>query len=113
MRKLLYTVLLLLAASPILTLPSCGGKGMKGIEEGEETQAEIEAAMMDGRMAAREFINKTWRDTIELQNHLLEARTRRVPYDTVAKPKCRAAFDSAFVATIRTVRPDVAKALQR
>ena len=112
MKKLLYAGALCSFFLVTLALPSCKG-GMKGIEEGEETQAEIEAAMMDGRMAAREFINKTWKDTIELQNHLLEARTRRVPYDTVNKPQCRAAFDSAFVSTIRTVRPDIAKELSK
>ncbi|MDE6409603.1 MAG: hypothetical protein K2K81_05090 [Muribaculaceae bacterium] len=105
----------ILASSLALTIslffPSCGGK--KGFEEAEETQAEIEAAMMDGRSAAREFINKTWNDSIELQNHLLEARAKRIQYDTVAKPHCRAAYDSAFVSTIRTVRPDIAKALQK
>ena len=96
-----------------LSLLSCGGKGLKGIEEGEETQAEIEAAMMDGRSAAREFINKNWKDSVELQSHLLEARSKRLRYDTINKPHCRAAYDSAFVSTIRTVRPDVAKALEK
>lgn len=108
MKKLLY-IFILSALS--LSIWSCGK--MKNIEKGEETQAEIEAAMMDGRSAAREFINKTWNDSIELQNHLLEARTQRIPYDTVDKPHCRAAFDSAFVSTIRTVRPDIAKALEK
>lgn len=108
MKKLLY---IFLFSALSLTIWSCGK--MKGIEKGEETQAEIEAAMMEGRSAARAFINKTWNDSIELQNHLLEARTRRIPYDTVDKPECRAAFDSAFVSTIRTVRPDIAKALEK
>lgn len=108
MKKLPYIIFLFGLS---LTLWSCGK--MKSIEKGEETQSEIEAAMMDGRSAARAFINKTWNDSIELQNHLLEARTKRVPYDTVDKPHCRAAFDSAFVATIRTVRPDIAKALEK
>ena len=103
---------ILCIASLFAFFPSCG-KSMKGVEEGEESQAEIEAAMMAGRTAAREFINKRWTDTIELQNHLLEARTHRLPYDTVSKPKCRAAFDSTFVSTIRTVRPDIAKTLEK
>ncbi|MDE5807911.1 MAG: hypothetical protein K2H76_07310 [Muribaculaceae bacterium] len=112
MKKLPYILASSLAFIILFSLPSCKG-WKKGIEKGEETQAEIEAAMMDGRSAAREFINKRWTDTIELQNHLLEARTKRIPYDTVDKPHCRAAFDSAFVSTIRTVRPDIAKALQK
>ncbi len=112
MRKLLYTLAGSLVVVAALCISSCKG-GIKGVEEGEETQAEIEAAMMDGRSAAREFINKKWNDSIELQNHLLEARTKRIQYDTVSKPKCRAAYDSAFVSTIRTVRPDIAKALEQ
>lgn len=113
MKKLLYLSLIgVCSLSFFLPLSSCKG-GMKGVEEGEETQAEIEAAMMEGRAAARAFINKSWTDTLQLQNNLLEARSKRIPYDTVDKPHCRAAFDSAFVSTIRTVRPDVAKALKR
>lgn len=111
MKKMKYTVASAIALILSLCISSCG-KSMKGVEKGEETQAEIEAAMMDGRMAAREFINTTWNDSIQLQNNLLEARTKRLKYDTVAKPRCRAAYDSAFVSTIRTVRPDIAKALQ-
>ena len=96
MKRLPYIFASSLALMILFSLPSCKG-WKKGIEKGEETQAEIEAAMMDGRSAAREFINKRWTDTIELQNHLLEARTKRIPYDTVDKPHCRDAFDSAFV----------------
>ncbi|MDE6256715.1 MAG: hypothetical protein K2M39_11035 [Muribaculaceae bacterium] len=110
MKKIIYVLASSVALLILFSLSSCGGK--KSFEEAEETQAEIEAAMMDGRSAAREFINKRWNDSIELQNHLLEARTKRIQYDTVSKPKCRAAYDSAFVSTIRTVRPDIAKALQ-
>ncbi|MDE7412376.1 MAG: hypothetical protein K2N05_01115 [Muribaculaceae bacterium] len=111
MRKLLYTIVLCSTILPLLSISSCGK--LKGVEEGEETQAEIEAAMMEGRSAAREFINKRWNDTIQLQSLILEARTKRVPYDTVNKPRCRAAFDSAFVSTVRTVRPDIANALSK
>ncbi|MDE6296747.1 MAG: hypothetical protein K2L89_02785 [Muribaculaceae bacterium] len=112
MRKLLYLSIFITSALSISSLSSCG-KTMRGIEEGEETQAEIEAAMMDGRSAAREFINKRWDDTIQLQGLLLEARTKRIPYDTVNKPRCREAYDSAFVSTIRTTRPDIADILQK
>lgn len=112
MKKLLYLSVFISFSLSILSFSSCG-KTMRGIEQGEETEAEIEAAMMDGRSAAREFINKRWDDTIQLQSLLLEARTKRIPYDTVNKPRCRQAYDSAFVSTIRTTRPDIADILQK
>lgn len=112
MRKLFYISIISFGALLLsLCLPSCGGK--RGFEEAEETEAEVEAAMMQGREAAKEFINKRWTDSIQLQNNLLEARTKRIQYDTVSKPRCRAAYDSAFVSTIRTVRPDIANALDQ
>ncbi|MBD5236527.1 MAG: hypothetical protein HDS62_03180 [Bacteroidales bacterium] len=117
MNKSKYFLSSILMGLVVLTIPmsfsSCGSKGMKSVEEGEETQAEIEAAMMEGRSAARAFINKKWDDTLQLQNNILEARSKRIPYDTVDKPRCRAAFDSAFISTIRTTRPDIANAIHR
>lgn len=104
MKKLLYTAFLLASLGAIA---SCGSRG-KEFEESEETTAEIEAAMMEGRESAKIFINRQWKDTIQLQNNLLEARSRRARYDTVNKPRCAAAYDSAFISTIRTVNPSVA-----
>lgn len=104
MRKLLY-----MAVAAALLLPACGKK----VEKGEETEAEIEAAMIEGREAARVFVNTEWKDTMELQYRLLQARTRSSKYDMAKKPQSKAAFDSAFVSTIRTVRPDVAAELDK
>lgn len=77
-------------------------------DKGNETAAEIEAAMMEGREAAKIFVSKPWHDTIELQNRLLEARSKRIKYDTLGLKRCAEAYDSGFVPTIRTVNPDVA-----
>ena len=104
------SAMILTAGLPLLS--SCGSKGEKSIEQSEETEAEIEAAMMAGRESARIFINRKWEDTTQLQNNLLEARSRRARYDTVNKPRCAAAYDSAFVSTIRTVSPDVASQIK-
>lgn len=81
-------------------------------DKGEETAAEIEAAMMEGREAAKIFVNRPWRDTTELQSRLLEARSRRAKYDTIGLKKCAEAYDSGFVSTIRTVNPDVANQIK-
>lgn len=96
-----------MAAAASLIFTACGKK----VEKGEETEAEIEAAMIEGRETARVFVNTEWKDTMELQNRLLQARTASSKYDMAKKPRSKAAFDSAFVSTIRTVRPDVAAEL--
>lgn len=80
-------------------------------EKTEETTAEIEAAQMEGRNAAKAFVNKEWADTMQLQQLLLEARSKKSKYDIEKKSHCSAAYDSAFVSTLRTVRPDVARHL--
>lgn len=104
MRKLFYSVFTFIS---IVLIVSCSSRG-KEFEESEETTAEIEGAMMEGRESAKIFINRKWKDTVQLQNNLLEARSRRARYDTVNKPRCAAAYDSAFISTIRTVNPSVA-----
>ena len=82
-------------------------------EKGEETEAEIEAAMIQGREAGRIFLTRPWNDTVELQSKLLEARSRRARYDTIGHKRSAEAFDSAFVSTIRTVNPDIARQIER
>lgn len=81
-------------------------------EKTEATVAEIEAAQMEGRNAAKAFVTKEWRDTMELQKNLLEAKAAQSKYLINKKPECAAAFDSAFVSTVRTVRPDIADQLK-
>lgn len=91
---------------------SCGRNAEKKFEQGQENAADVEAAMMQGREAARIFINRKWTDTAELQRNLLEARARRCVYDTTGRRESAAAFDSGFVSTIRTVNPEIARHLQ-
>ena len=82
--------------------------GCKRTEAAEEEVAEIEAAEMQGRDAARLFVGKHWKDTLELQRQLLDSRLKSSEYEIAGKKHCAAAYDSAFVSTLRTVRPDVA-----
>ena len=78
-----------------------------------EDVAETEAAIIDGREAARIFVQRNWKDTTELQGLLLEARSRQSKYRMAGKEQRALAFDSAFVSTLRTVRPDVARELDK
>lgn len=92
----------------LLGAGACGGKdGVK-----HESAADIEAAHNDGRETARQFVNRPWRDTLELQRALLEARAEQSKYTRAGRQESAAAFDSAFVSTLRTIRPDVARELQ-
>ena len=82
-------------------------------DKGAEDVAETEAAIIDGREAARIFVQRNWKDTTELQGLLLEARSRQSKYRMAGKEQSALAFDSAFVSTLRTVRPDVARELDK
>lgn len=101
-------MLFVLSLAALLTAgASCSGS-VKETEATEETVAEIEAAQMEGRNAAKGFVNKQWPDTMHLQQQLLEARAAQSRYVLAKKPRCAAAFDSTFVHTLRSVRPDIA-----
>ena len=100
---LLVSVGLLTASSLLI---SCSGT-----EKGEETEADIEAAMMEGRAAARPLLNRSWSDTVELRTALKSVRDNGARYDSLSRPRSREAFDSTFVHTIRTVNPRMARQL--
>ena len=85
------------------------GSGEGGAEG--ETSAMIEDAHLKGREAARVFVNTAWKDTMELQGKLLEASAKKSEF--AGKKQCEAAFDSAFISTVRTVRPEIARELER
>lgn len=80
-------------------------------EQAESDRADIEAAMMQGRMAARDILAADPSDTVDLQERLLDARAKQSRYVIDKHPDQAAAFDSAFVSTIRTVRPDLGRRL--
>lgn len=78
----------------------------------QETAEQIEGAANAGREAAKPFVNREFKDTLEIQQMLLEARAKSSQYDIKGEPRQKEAFDSAFIATIRTVRPDLAKSIE-
>ena len=83
--------------------------GCGNTEKTEAITADIVAAQMEGRNAAKEYATKQWKDTLELQRLLLETRARQSKYVIAGDTASAKAFDDAFVSTLRTVRPDVAK----
>lgn len=97
----------LLFATPFWGV-SCSTKGEQAAAA--ETAEQIENARIDGRETARGFINRHFSDSLEMQQEMVEAGTRRSRYDSL--PQSREAFDSAFISTVRTVRPEVARELQ-
>lgn len=105
LRKLIIPAVV--GAFAISSAFSCS-KEIKKTEQAEETEAEIEAAMMQGRTTAREFVNTQWSDTLELMNHLLKAKAKQSQYVINKKPRSAEAFDSAFISTVRSVDPELA-----
>lgn len=73
-----------------------------------EEMAEQMEAGNEGREAAKAIITREWKDTMQLQQAILEARAANSKYEMEGKSKCKEAFDTAFFNTIRTVRPDLA-----
>lgn len=82
-------------------------------EKTEAVTAEITAAQIEGRRAAGRIVGPQWKDTIQLQKALLDAKVKQSRYLIDGKPECAAAFDSAFISTIRTIKPDLAKKIKR
>lgn len=80
----------------------------RNIEHSETVTADITAAQMEGRDAARRFIVRIKDDTTGMHRYYLETTDScRRKYVGEGKTECVAAFDSTFVSTVRTVRPEV------
>lgn len=109
MKSIIRIASIALVGAVCAGIASCSDKGNQA--EVKETAEQIEQAHIAGREAAREFVNRNWHDSLELQSQMLEAGARRAEYDSL--PQSRAAYDSAFISTVRTVRPDVASQLER
>lgn len=92
------------ALTVILTIAT----GCRNIEHSEAVTADITAAQMEGRDTARRFIVRIKDDTTGMHRYYLETTDScRRKYAGDGKTECVAAFDSTFVSTVRTVRPDV------
>lgn len=93
----------------ILTIPLFSGcSACSSIEHSEGVTAEVTAAQIEGRRAARELIHYHWTDSAQLREKYREIRQLR---DSVASGKT-AEFDSTFMSTLRIVEPTLAFAIQ-
>lgn len=71
----------------------------------------IEQARMDARNAAKDFLGCELPDTMSIQQALLEAKAKQSKYSGKGNKAATAAFDSTFVSTLATVRPELARQL--
>lgn len=100
------------AVAICFVMVACGGRKTDAEGNPIETEAQIDSARIDGREAARKIILQEWTDSMQFQNAVLEARARKSKYEMAKRHASEAAFDSAFISTIRTTRPDLAKELE-
>lgn len=108
MKKIIYFCI----GTALLAI-GCTKNGAKETEHTEAITAEITAAQMEGRNAAREFVNRPWKDTMELQNQVLNALSRKAKYEAKGQKELAAAYDSAFMSTLRHVRPELYRSLDQ
>lgn len=101
MKKLLYIIFAAIAVA-----------GCARTEHTEAVTAEIEAAQIEGREAARDFLHGSLTDTADMQKRLLKVRARSSKYEIEGNKEASAAFDTAFITTVRAIHPSLAKELQ-
>lgn len=82
-------------------------------ERTEAITAEIEAAQIEGRRAARRYLAASAADTAATGAALRDARARSDSYRKLDKADCAAAFDSAFRGAVRAVNPDRMAGLEK
>lgn len=100
----------LMCAVIVMVSVSCTGRDGSS---GHENPESVDEARIEAREAARKFVNRPWRDTVELQSQLLEVRAMQSKYRQAGREESAAAFDSTFVSTLKTVRPEIAAHLER
>lgn len=101
--------ILAVAALAAAALCGCSRAGEQAAVKEEADQ--IEAAHLAGREAARPFLNHELKDSLAIHEALVRAGAQRTKYDSL--PQCRAAYDSAFISTVRTVDKHLAAEIQR
>lgn len=87
--------------------------GCQGTERTEAITAEITAAQMEGRTAARDFIHQDWRDTSVVAMRLDTIERRKSRFVDDGKKECAEAYDTAFINTLRAVKPDLSRAVEK
>ena len=104
MRINISKTLLTVALSAVMA----GGVSCSKADTAGETAAAIEEARIDARESARVFLNRPWKDTVELKQKLLEAHDRKDEYVKAGLKRSAQAYDTTFYMTLKTVRRDMA-----
>lgn len=73
-------------------------------EKTEAVTAGIEAAQMEGRNTARQYLNRQWTDSTERQADMARVDSIAATYKD---PESAAAFTKSFRSTLKVVRPDL------
>lgn len=94
----------------LLAGASCSGNKQSNAQE--ETSAQLEEARNAGREAARKIIIREFTDSMEFHTAILDANAEKSKFTMQGRKQSEAAFDTAFINTIRTTRPDLAAKLQ-
>lgn len=102
-------VVAMTAIAAVVFLPG----GCRGTEHTEAVTAEITAAQMEGRTAARDFIRQDWRDTSKVAQRLDTIERRKARFREEGRNDCAEAYDTAFVRALRAVKPDLGKAVDK
>ena len=108
MRRAIKGIVCISLLTGMVTFAGCSEKAEQ--VAADETAEQMEADRK-GREAAKLIVGKEWPDTVQLQMAILDARAQSSEYEIEGNEKCKERFDSAFVNTIRTVRPDLARQL--
>lgn len=101
-------------ALPVMACVSCSrkdadrGTGAPAVSAEQQTEAVTKA-----RVAARALINLADDDTLGMQSKLLEARAIQSGYITAGNKGLAEVFDTAFIHTLRAVRPDIAREIEQ
>ncbi len=100
MKKVLFISIILIS---VFMLYSCDTQ-----QYSNEDTKELKEAMLQGREAGRILVNREWKDSIQLQYYILEAKAKQSKYIIEGKTKSAEAFDRGFVSMIRCVNPQLA-----
>ena len=94
-------------------------------EKAEQVAAAAEAQQMEeakgvlpdpveaGRMEARKFLTRTWKDSLQLHSQLLEVKAMSSRYVLAGDKASAQKFDSIFISTLRTVNPDLCADIEK
>lgn len=104
------TCLVILAA--LTTACSAGGDGAQGAGGASVSEQQKQEAVNKGRTAARALINVNESDSFGIQGKLLEARAMQSQYVTDGRKVEAEIFDTAFIHTLRAVKPELARQIE-